>query len=82
MTPTATIAITPDVRTITLQRTATLGKLLSPITLTESQTVPATGTGHQNARQATGTLTFYNGLSTAQTVAAGTLITGQDGAIW
>jgi hypothetical protein len=79
MTPTATITITPNVRTITLQSTTTLGELLSPITLTESQTVPTTGHGHQDARQATGTLTFYNGLSMVQTVAAGTIITGQDG---
>ncbi len=79
MTPTATITITPEVRNITFQSTATLGKLLSPITLTESQTVPTTGHGHQDARQAAGTLTFYNGLSTVQQVAAGTLITGQDG---
>src|SRR5216684_9423106 len=79
MTPTATIAITPDVRTVTLQSTATLGKLLSPLTLTESQTVPTTGHGHQDARHAMGTLTFYNGLSTVQQVAAGTIVTGQDG---
>src|SRR5260370_28646726 len=79
MTPTATITITPDVRAITLQSTATLGKLLAPLALTESQTVPTTGHGHQDARQATGTLTLYNGLSTVQQVAAGTIITGQDG---
>jgi hypothetical protein len=79
MTPTATISITPDVRTITLQSTVTLGKLLSPITLTESQTVPTTGHGHQDARHAMGTLTLYNGLSTVQQVAAGTIVTGQDG---
>jgi hypothetical protein len=79
MTPTVTIAITPEVHTITLQSTASLGKLLSPITLTESQTVPTTGHGHQDARAATGTLTFYNGLATAQQVAAGTVLTGNDG---
>ncbi len=79
MTPTATIAITPDVRTIMLQSSATLGKLLSPLTLTESQTVPTTGHGHQDAGAATGTLTLYNGLSTVQTVAAGTIVTGGDG---
>jgi Baseplate J-like protein len=77
--PTATITIVPNVRTITLQSTAMLGKLLSPITLSQSQTVPTTGHGHQDARQATGALTFYNGLSTAQQVEAGTIITGQDG---
>jgi hypothetical protein len=79
MTPTATIALSPEVHTVTLQSTASLGKLLSPITLSESQTVPATGPGHQDARQATGTLTFYNGLATVQQVAAGTIVTGQDG---
>ena len=79
LTPTATITITPDVRTMTLQSTAQLGKLLSPITVTESQTVPTTGHGHQDARQATGTLTFYNGLFTAQSIAQGTVFTGSDG---
>jgi hypothetical protein len=51
MIPTATITIMPDVRHITLQSTTTLGKLLAPLTLTESQTVPTTGHGHQDARQ-------------------------------
>ena len=45
----------------------------------ESLTVPATGLGHQDAAQASGLLTFYNGLSTEQTVAAGTVLTGNDG---
>jgi Baseplate J-like protein len=79
MTPTATIAITPEVHSVRLQSTASLGKLLSPITLSESHTVPATGHGHQDARQATGTLTFYNGLAVVQQVAVGTILTGQDG---
>jgi hypothetical protein len=79
MTPTAIIAITPEVRAITLQSTATLGKLLSPLTLTQSQTVPTTGHGHQDARAATGTLTFYNGEFQSVTVAAGTVVTGNDG---
>ena len=79
MTPTATIAITPEVRTVRLQSTVTLGKLLSPITLTESQTIPTTGHGHQDAWAATGTLTFYNGELQSVTVAAGTILTGQDG---
>lgn len=78
-TPTATITITPDVRTLTLQSTAPLGTLLSPITLTESHTVPTTGHGHQDARHATGTLTFYNGEFQRVTVAAGTVLTGTDG---
>ena len=38
-----------------------------------------TGHGHQDARAATGTVTFYNGLFTQQFVASGTVYTGQDG---
>ena len=79
MTPTATIAITPEVHTISLHSTASLGKLLSPITVSQSETVPATGHGHQDARQGTGTLTFYNGLATVQQVSAGTVLIGNDG---
>lgn len=79
LTPTVTIALTPAVHSLSLQGTATLGKLLSPITLTQVQTVPTTGHGHQDARAATGTLTFYNTAFTAQTVSAGTVVTGQDG---
>jgi hypothetical protein len=79
LTPTATITLLPDVRSIRVRSSATLGTLLAPITLSESQTVPTTGHGHQNARAATGTLTFYNGLSTVQSLLAGTVIVGQDG---
>ena len=35
--------------------------------------------GHQDARAATGTVTFYNGLFTQQFIASGTVYTGQDG---
>ena len=35
--------------------------------------------GHQDAKAATGTVTFYNGLFTQQFVASGTVYTGQDG---
>ncbi len=79
MTPTATIAITPEVQTVRLQSTALLGKPLSPITLSESQTVPTTGHGHQNAARATGSVTFYNTSFTSQTVEAGTVLTRGDG---
>ena len=40
---------------------------------------PATGKGHQDAEAARGTITFYNGLFSSQTVEAGTLLTGSDG---
>lgn len=79
LTPTAMITITPVVKMLTLRSTAHLGKTLAPITVSESLTVPATGHGHQDATQATGTLTFYNGLAMVQTIAAGTVLTGQDG---
>src|SRR5713226_9136409 len=54
-------------------------RTLAPVTLTRSLTIPTTGTGHQDARAATGTLTFYNGLLTSQTVPIGTVFTGADG---
>ena len=79
LTPTATIAITPEVQTVRLHSTASLGKLLSSITLSQSQTVPATGHGHQDASYAVGTVTFYNGQQTAQTIPLGTVFTGSDG---
>jgi hypothetical protein len=55
------------------------GRALPAITLSESQTVPATGIGHQDARAVQGTITFYNGLFSSQTIAAGTMLTGTDG---
>jgi hypothetical protein len=62
--------------------TATLDlptRTLAPVTITRSATRAATGTGYQKARAATGTLTFYNGLLTSQTVPTGTVLTGSDG---
>lgn len=78
-TPTATITLIPKVQTVTIRSSVTLGKLLPPLTLTESQTVPTTGHGHQDARAAGGTLTFYNAAFTTQTVAAGAVFMGRDG---
>src|SRR5439155_1526601 len=54
-------------------------RLLSSLTLTQSQTVPANGKGHQNAQQAVGTVTFFNGLFVRQTVSSGTTLTGKRG---
>jgi len=54
-------------------------RFLPSFTLTQSKSVLATGHGHQNAQQAQGTITFYNGLFESQTVAAGTILTGADG---
>lgn len=52
---------------------------LAPVTLTRSATTATTGTGHQDARAASGILTFYNGKASQQTIARGTVITGKDG---
>ncbi len=62
--PTATVAIIPMSQTVTLSGTLQLGRVLAPITLSQARTIPTTGKGHQDARQASGTVTFYNGLFT------------------
>ncbi len=68
-------------KAISATTTATLDlptRTLAPLTITRSATRATTGTGRQDATRATGTLTFYNGLSTVQTVPA-TVFTGRDG---
>ena len=62
-----------------LTGTLPLGRVISPLTLSQSQTVQTTGRGHQDARAATGSITFYNGQFTALTIPAGTTLTGSDG---
>jgi Baseplate J-like protein len=62
--------------------TVTLGlatRPLAPVTVTRSQTAPTTGTGHQDATQARGNLTFYNGSFTPTTIEAGTIFPASDG---
>src|SRR5713101_6114157 len=54
-------------------------RTLAPVTLTRSLTAPTTGTGHQDARAATGRLTFYNGSANPQYVPVGSVFTGNDG---
>jgi hypothetical protein len=54
-------------------------RTLAPVTLTREATTPTTGHGHQDARAATGTVTFYNGQNTPQSIPVGTVLTGQDG---
>ena len=85
--PTVTITLTPVVRTITTTGQLTLGgagsqvqgRLLPPLTLSQSQIVVATGKGYQKAVQATGTLIYFNGSFASQTIPAGTTYTGADG---
>jgi len=77
--PIATVTIIPHSQQITATGTLQLGRVIAPITLTQSQIVPTTGKGHQDARSAVGSITLYNGLFTARTVPAGTSLTGSDG---
>jgi hypothetical protein len=90
LTPTVTITLVPIVRDLSTTATMVAGagtptgahipmRLLLPLTLTQTTTTPATGRGHQNALAARGTITFYNGLFTSQTIATGTTLTGSDG---
>jgi hypothetical protein len=88
----ATVTLLPVERQISATTTLTVvpgsanpnryqvpGKLLSPLALSETQTVPTTGTGHQPAQAAQGMLTFYNASLAMQTVSAGTVLVGADG---
>lgn len=52
---------------------------LTPITLSQTTTVAATGTAHQEPTYAIGYLTFYNGQFTQVHIPAGTQLTASDG---
>src|SRR5712692_1249165 len=54
-------------------------RTVAPVTLTRFATIATTGTGHQDATAATGTLILYNGSSTPQYVPLGSVFTGNDG---
>jgi hypothetical protein len=77
--PLVTVTIVAKSETLTLSGTLQLGRLLSPLTISQSQTVPTTGKGHQDATSATGFLTLYNGEFQSVTIAAGTMLTGANG---
>ncbi len=80
LTPTATVLIIPREQHISTTTAIQIhGRVLPLLTLEQSDTVPATGHGHQDATYAQGTITFYNGLSSQQTIAEGTILTGSDG---
>jgi len=55
------------------------GRLLSPLTMSLSQTVPVTGKTHLEAQSARGTITFYNAALYPQSIVAGTLLANADG---
>jgi hypothetical protein len=78
--PMATVTILPVERSITTTAAIQVqGRRLPALTLSQSQTILATGKRHQDATEAHGTITFYNGLFTSQTIAAGSVLTGNDG---
>ncbi len=78
--PTVTIAVVPVTKSVSVTMPLALStRALAPVTLTRSETAPTTGKGHQEARAAIGSVTVYNGLFTAQTLPAGTVLTGVDG---
>jgi hypothetical protein len=77
--PVITVTIIPTSQTLTFTGTVQLGRLLRPLTISQSLTVPTTGKGHQDAQSAIGYITFYNGLFSPQTIPAGTIVTGADG---
>ncbi len=76
---TVTVTLAARSQQLTLQGSLQLGRVLNPITVSQSQTAPTTGHGHQDAKQATGFITFYNGQPAQQFVPAGTTLTGTDG---
>jgi hypothetical protein len=74
---TLTVQLVPG--TANLARQQVQGRQLATLTMSQSKTVPATGSGYQPAQAAHGWITLYNALPDAQTIPAGTLIIGQDG---
>jgi hypothetical protein len=92
-TPTATITLVP--KSVQIQTTENIivvtdragttnneipGRMLSPITMSQTEIVATTGRTYLAARPGRGTITFYNASLSAQTIPAGTLLTGSDGA--
>lgn len=75
---TSNVAVTTTAA-VTATENHVAGRLLSSLTLSQQQSVPTTGRGHQAARAAQGTLTFYNALPQAQTIPAGQLLTDSGG---
>src|SRR5207244_1142652 len=79
-----TITIIPQQQALTTTATFPIGRgpwdvqgrVLPALTLSQSQTVQAAGKGHQDARAATGTLTFFNGQLQRVTIPAGSTFIG------
>ena len=77
--PLAHITLILKSQEVSATTTLQTGRILAPLTLSQSAGVPATGRGHQDPKQATGTITFYNGQLNSVFIPAGTQFTGNDG---
>ena len=78
--PVLTVTLLPIHKSVQFTTTLPiLTRTFAPVTINRTLTTPTTGEGHQDAKTATGTLTFYNSLFTQQTIAQGTVFTGADG---
>jgi len=77
--PIATITIIPKSQQISLRAVLQLGRLLPSLTISQEATTSTSGQKHQQARQARGAITFYNGQFQAITVPAGTILSGSSG---
>ncbi len=85
--PIVSVTLTPVVKSVSTTATLSVGgpgadihgRVLSPLTLTQSASTTATGHGHQDATQARGQIIYFNGSFAAQTMYAGTVYTGADG---
>ena len=77
--PTATITIIPKSAQVSLSATLSTGRILTPITLSQTASASASGRGHQDPKQATGAITFYNGQLNSVFIPAGTPFTSNDG---
>ena len=85
LTASATVTITPKAKTLHAETTLTVaaspkagqeqGRELESNSLTKSKTVPATGRAHDDARAATGVITFYNGDVNPLTIPVGVSFT-------
>ncbi len=78
--PAVTVTLLMNIKTITTNATIQLpARAIPPITLSQTASASATGKGHQDAKSATGYITFYNGQFSEQFVPAGKVLTGSDG---
>src|SRR5258708_908322 len=76
--PLAHITLILKSQAVSLSTSIQTGRTLAPLTLSQSASVPATGRGHQDPKQATGTITFYNGQLNSVFIPAGTPLTSND----